>query len=110
MRLSEMVTTLRDAMTVSRVFGEPYERDGVTLIPAAAVRGGAGGGTGTKGETGEEGEGGGFGLTARPAGAYVIKDGTVTWHPAVDVNRIVATAVVGWVVGAWLVARAVRRR
>jgi uncharacterized spore protein YtfJ len=78
MRLAEMIAALRDAMTVSRVFGEPYERDGVTLIPAAAVRGGAGGGTGKKGETGEEGEGGGFGLVARPAGAYVIKNGTVS--------------------------------
>jgi uncharacterized spore protein YtfJ len=105
-----MVTALRDTMTVSRVFGEPYERDGMTLIPAAAVRGGAGGGTGRKGETGEEGEGGGLGLDARPAGAYVIKDGSVTWQPAVDVNRIVTTAVLGWIVVAWLVARGLRRR
>ena len=110
MRLSDQLTTLREAMTVSRVFGQPYELDGVILVPAAAVRGGGGGGTGTKGETGEEGEGGGFGLIARPAGAYVITDGTVRWHPAVDVNRIVATAVVGWVVVAWILARAVRRR
>jgi uncharacterized spore protein YtfJ len=105
-----MATALRDTMTVSRVFGEPYERNGITLIPAAAVRGGAGGGTGRKGETGEEGEGGGLGLDARPAGAYVIKDGSVTWQPAVDVNRIVTTAVLGWIVVAWLIARGLRRR
>ncbi|GAA3168992.1 hypothetical protein GCM10010531_22550 [Blastococcus jejuensis] len=110
MRTDELATTLRDGMTVSRVFGEPYERDGVTVIPAAAVRGGAGGGTGKKDETGEEGEGGGFGLVARPAGAYVIKDGAVTWLPAVDVNRIVTTAVLGWVAAAWLLARGLRRR
>ncbi|MET0764639.1 MAG: spore germination protein GerW family protein [Blastococcus sp.] len=110
MRLAELVTTLRDTMTVSQVYGEPYERDGVTVIPAAAVRGGAGGGTGRKNETGEEGEGGGFGLIARPAGAYVIKDGTVTWQPAVDVNRIVTVAVLGWVTAAWLLARGRRRR
>lgn len=100
MRTDELATTLRDGMTVSRVLGEPYEHDGVTVIPAAAVRGGAGGGTGKKGETGEEGEGGGLGLVARPAGAYVIKDGAVSWLPAVDVNRIVTTAVPGWVAGA----------
>jgi uncharacterized spore protein YtfJ len=109
MTLAELVTTLRDSMTVSRVYGEPYERDGVTVIPAAHVRGGAGGGSGRKDGTGEEGEGGGLGLIARPAGAYVIKDGTVTWQPAVDVNRIVAVSVVGWVAAAWLVARALRR-
>jgi hypothetical protein len=28
-------------------------------------------------------------VIARPVGAYVIKDGTVRWEPAVDVNRIV---------------------
>jgi uncharacterized spore protein YtfJ len=109
MKLPEMVTSLRDAMAVSRVFGEPYERDGVTVIPAAILRGGAGGGSGTKPETGEEGDGGGFGLIARPAGVYVIRDGNVTWQPALDVNRIVGVAVVGWVVGSWVLARALRR-
>jgi uncharacterized spore protein YtfJ len=27
----------RDALTVKRVFGDPVERDGVTVIPAARV-------------------------------------------------------------------------
>ena len=110
MTLADQVATLREAMTVSRVFGEAYERDGVTVVPVASVRGGAGGGGGKKADTGEEGEGGGFGLIARPAGVYVIKDGAVSWQPAVDVNRIVATGVVGWVFAVWLISRAVRRR
>jgi uncharacterized spore protein YtfJ len=110
MKTADLVTTLRDGMTVSRVFGQPYERDGVTVIPAATIRGGAGGGNGRKPETSEEGEGGGMGLIARPAGAYVIKDGAVSWQPAVDVNRIVAVAVAGWVTAVWLITRAVRRR
>ena len=38
MRLDELVTSLRDAVTDSRVFGQPYEHDGVTVIPAAIVR------------------------------------------------------------------------
>ena len=110
MRTADLVTTLRDGMTVSRVFGQPYERDGVTVIPAATVRGGAGGGSGRKAETSEEGEGGGMGLVARPAGAYVIKDGAVSWQPAVDVNRIVTVGVAGWVAAVWLITRAVRGR
>ena len=108
MSLTELIGTVRDAMTVGRVFGEPYERDGVTVIPAAQVRGGGGGGGG-RDEHAAEGEGGGFGLTARPAGAYVVKDGEVSWQPAVDVNRIVTVGVLGWVTAVWLITRAVRR-
>jgi hypothetical protein len=43
-------------------------------------------------------------------GAYVLKDGAVNWQPAVDVERIVTVAVLGWAVVAWGIARAVRRR
>jgi uncharacterized spore protein YtfJ len=114
MGLNELATSLRESMSVARVYGEPYEKDGVTVIPAAAVRGGMGGGSGKKGAVGgeepEEGEGGGLGLIARPAGAYVIKDGTVTWQPAVDVTRIVTLAILGWVAVAWVVSRSVGRR
>jgi uncharacterized spore protein YtfJ len=79
----------RDAITVKRVYGDPVQSDGVTLVPAAAVRGGAGGG----GEGGAEGGGGGgFGIVARPVGAYVIRDGTVSWRPAVDLNRLLLLA------------------
>ena len=35
------------------------------------------------------GSGGGFGVNARPSGAWIIEGDTVTWKPAVDVNRIV---------------------
>jgi uncharacterized spore protein YtfJ len=101
-RLQELATTVRDAITVSRVFAEPYQQDGVTLITAATVAGGGGGGG--HDERGQEGEGGGFGISARPAGAYVIKDGRVRWRPAVDVNRLVAT--VGAVAIAYLLTRA----
>ena len=108
MSLSQLLDTTREALTVRRVFGEPYERDGVTVIPAARVRG-AGGGGGGKDEHGQEGDGGGFVLTARPVGAYVLKDGAVAWQPAVDVERVVTVAVLGWAAVAWVVSRAVRR-
>jgi uncharacterized spore protein YtfJ len=105
----DLINSAREALTVRRVFGEPYERDGVTVIPAAVIRGGAGGGAGRE-EGHQEGQGGGFGLTARPAGVYVVKDGAVGWQPAVDVNRIVGTAMLAWIAVAWLVSRAVGRR
>jgi hypothetical protein len=66
MEVAELATTVRDAITVSRVFAEPYEKDGVTVIAAATVAGGAGGGGGHD-ERGQEGEGGGFGVSARLA-------------------------------------------
>jgi uncharacterized spore protein YtfJ len=102
MDVTEVLEKARDAITVSRVFGEPFEKDGLTVIPAAKVGGGGGGGTGHD-EKGSDGTGGGFGVTGRPAGAYVIRNGDVAWRPAVDPNRIIA--VVGLVVGAWLVTR-----
>jgi uncharacterized spore protein YtfJ len=108
--LPRLVDAARDAMSVSRVFGQPVERDGVTVIPAATVIGGGGGGSGRNPATGERGDGGGFGVLARPAGAYVIKDGEVSWQPAVDVNRIVALGIAGWVTAAWLLARSTGRK
>ncbi len=103
MKLEDLATTARDALTVKKVFGEPYERDGLTVITAARVAGGAGGGGGHD-EQGQEGEGGGFGVTAKPAGAYVVKDGNVVWRPAVDVNRLIAT--IGAVLIVYLTTRA----
>lgn len=88
MKLEELVSTARDALTVRRVFAEPYTQDGVTVIAAARVSGGGGGGGGQDGK-GQQGEGGGFGVQARPAGMYVIREGKVSWMPAVDVNRLV---------------------
>ena len=101
MKVAELATTVRDAITVTRVFAEPYEQDGVTVIaapPWRAARVWRG-----HDERGQEGEGGGFGVRARPAGAYVIKDGRVWWRPAVDVNRLFAT--IGAVAIAYLFTR-----
>ncbi|HSE54828.1 MAG TPA: spore germination protein GerW family protein [Nocardioidaceae bacterium] len=102
MKVTEVLSSAKDAITVKRVYAEPYEKDGLTVIPAAVVGGGAGGGTGHD-DKGQEGEGGGFGVSARPAGAYVIKDGQVSWRPAVDPNRIIAVA--GLVLVAYLLTR-----
>jgi uncharacterized spore protein YtfJ len=107
MHVDEIVKTARDAITVRRIFGEPYECDGLTLIPAAAVTGGYGGGAGS-GENGQHGEGGGFGLSGRPVGAYVIRGGDVTWRPVIDPARILT--VVGAVAATYLLTRRPRPR
>jgi uncharacterized spore protein YtfJ len=102
MKLDELLSTARDTINVKRVYAEPYEKDGVTIIAAATLAGGAGGGGGHD-EHGQEGEGGGLGMSGRPAGAYVIKGGDVIWRPAVDVNRFLA--VLGAVLVTYLITR-----
>jgi uncharacterized spore protein YtfJ len=89
MDVQEVIAQARDALTVKRVFGEPYEKDGVTVIPAARVLGGAGGGGGEDGQGKGQGSGSGFGVVAHPVGAFVVRGGELRWRPAVDVNRIV---------------------
>lgn len=78
-----------EALTIRRVFGEPYEKDGVTVIPAAHVQGlvGGGGGEAPQGQGG--GSGTGLAMNAKPFGVFVIQDGNVEWRPAVDVNRVI---------------------
>ena len=87
MDVQELLSQVTDRATVARVFGEPIEHGSVMLVPVARVGGGAGGGTGPTGE--DSGGGGGGGFNAKPAGVYVVKDGRVTWQPALDINRIV---------------------
>ena len=122
MDVHEVLNHARDAMTVKRVFGDPYEKDGITVIPVASVMGGAGAGGGTgKGAqpagAGEEavGEGGndsgygmGDGLRATPAGVYVIKGGEVEWKPALDMTRLTLQRA-GVAVVALLVLRSIIR-
>jgi uncharacterized spore protein YtfJ len=93
-----------EGMQPKQVFGEPIERDGVIYLPAAKVRGGGGGGGDTDGNGG-----GGFGLTARPAGMYVIRDGNAEWKPALDLNRVILGGQIVAIV-ALLVLRSILKR
>ena len=88
MNPEQLLHGVRDAIGVRRVFGEPIEQDGVTVIPVARIAGGGGGGGDSEGNGG-----GGFGLGGRPAGVYVIKDGQVSWRPAIDPIKVALVAV-----------------
>ena len=105
MNVDEMMQGARDAMSVQRVYGEPIERDGTLIIPAAKVRGGGGGGADA-----ENNAGGGFGLTAKPVGVYVVAGGNVSWEPAIDVNRIVLGAQITAVIIALVIGSVLRAR
>jgi uncharacterized spore protein YtfJ len=119
MDVHEVLDLARDAMTVKRVFGDPYEKDGVTVIPVANVMGGAGGGGGGGAPSGtgdaavadgasQSGYGIGYGLRATPAGVYVIKDGGVEWKPVLDANRLALQRASAIIVGL-LVLRSIIR-
>jgi uncharacterized spore protein YtfJ len=98
MALREFVGGLNEGSTVRRIFGDPIEKDGVLIVPVATLGGGVGGGEGpsAKGAGDAEGKaaapmawGGGGMWSARPAGVYVLKNGEVSWIPAVDQNRTI---------------------
>ena len=122
MDVDEVLNQARDAMTVKRVFGDPYEKEGVVVIPVANVMGGAGAGGGPgvgaqPASAGEEavgegardsGYGMGYGLRATPAGVYVIKGGEVEWKPALDMNRLTLQRA-GVTIAALLILRSVIR-
>jgi uncharacterized spore protein YtfJ len=94
LNVEQLMSQLGDTVTVKRVFGEPYEKDGVTFIPVARIGGGGGGGGGSgEGDGGDGGSGSGYGLglglSIEPAGAYVISGGSVRWQPATDPSRLI---------------------
>ncbi len=110
MDVRETIQKATEAMTARRVFGEPIEKDGITLIPAVRVQGGAGGGGGEAPEGQGTGSGSGFGVNARPVGAFVIRGDEVTWRPAFDVNRIILGAQVVAMVALCAIRSIVKQR
>jgi uncharacterized spore protein YtfJ len=85
----------KDSMSVRRAFGDPYELEGVSVIPVARIAGGAGGGGG-EGVDEEGASGGGFGtgfgMGVVPIGVYEVRGERVEWKPTVDVNRVIKGA------------------
>ncbi len=107
MSLDDIFSRMRRHLSVSRSFGEAYERDGTMVIPVAWVAGGGGGGEGTSGagEAPEDpdedertetssGSGGGFGGVVVPVGVYVVDDERVKWVPAVNANLVFLVVIV----------------
>src|SRR5438094_8306613 len=86
MRILDQV---KEVVGGAQVFGEPFEKNGTTLIPAFRVSGGGGGGQ----DAGPDAPSGGrVGVRARPVGASASKCGDVSWVPAVDISRVIVGA------------------
>ena len=89
--------TVGERVKVSTVFGEPVEREGITVIPVAKARFGFGGGGGAGAREGQDGSGGGGGGGAfvRPVGYIEVRDGTARFRRIsgpVDLLVLVAAA------------------
>jgi len=97
-RLAKLVEALGGKATAEALFGAPVEREGVTVVPVARVRLGAGGGFGrgprrTKAETveGEQvGYGQGGGLQASPVGYIELRGGQASFERIDDPVRTLA--------------------
>jgi len=108
-KFSKLVESLGGTATASAVFGDPVEKDGVTIVPVARVRYGAGGGGGRgsgrkkkRGEADREqdvGYGQGGGVQASPVGYIELRDGKATYKRIVDPVRPIAVLLLFPVVG-----------
>ena len=95
--LERVGQTVGNGAQASAVFGEPVEREGLTVIPVARARFGFGGGSGSGAAAGKEGSGrgGGGGGIVSPVGFIEVRDGSAAFKrittPA-DWLALVATA------------------
>jgi uncharacterized spore protein YtfJ len=74
--LERIGQTVGERAQVSTIFGEPVEREGVTVIPVAKARFGfgGGGGAGTREEGEGSGRGAGGGVAVSPIGYIEVRD------------------------------------
>jgi uncharacterized spore protein YtfJ len=87
--ITKLADNIAGATNVRTVYGEPIERDGITIIPVARVSWGIGGGFGRgSGRPAKEGEGsgggGGGGATVSPIGYIEVKDGVAKYRAIPD--------------------------
>lgn len=75
------------------IYGEPIERDGVTVIAVAKAVYGFGGGRGK--EEGQEGSGGGGGVVLTPVGYIEMKNGETRFRRTVDFATLVPLIAAG---------------
>jgi hypothetical protein len=107
MRLQEVFDTLSTDNGASRVYGQPYETvDGVTIITVARVRGRTRAGR-AHADSAVPDE---LSVRAKPVGVFVVKDGKVSWQPAVDETRIALFGELIGLVAATLATLAMVRR
>jgi uncharacterized spore protein YtfJ len=103
-RLGQQLSTSATAQTI---YGQPVERDGVTIIPVARAFYGFGGGGGGGTEANEKagsGAGAGAGVALTPVGYIELREGRSRFRP-IRSSVVPLVAVSGAI--AWLLLRSV---
>jgi uncharacterized spore protein YtfJ len=98
--LQRIAQTVGGKANASTIFGEPVEREGITVIPVAKARFGFGGGGGAGSREGDEGSGGGGGGGAMvsPVGYIEVRDGDAQFtriSSSLELVALGAAAVLG---------------
>ncbi len=86
--LSALFERIGARFGAATVFGDPVEREGVTVVPVASVRLAGGGGAGADPAKRQEGEGAGGVGTMSAAGYIELKDGRSRFVPIVHPARM----------------------
>jgi uncharacterized spore protein YtfJ len=109
--IGTMAEKLGAVARAATVFGEPVERDGITVIPVAKARWAFGGGAGQRkdeGGTQEDGAGGGGGVQVTPVGFIEIKNRAANFRPIRTVS--LSWIFLGSALGLFLLRETVKRR
>lgn len=111
--ISTMAEKLGAVARAATVFGDPVERDGVTVIPVAKARWGFGGGGGQRRDEGdggklEDGAGGGGGAQVTPVGFIEIKNNEANFRRISTVSP--SWIIAGGVISLLLLRGRVKRR
>lgn len=113
MNVQEIIQTISDRVgssaNVKTIYGDPYDKDGKTIIPVAKVAYGFGSGFGKgfKDKEGEGGEGGGGGgaVMTRPVGFIEITSENSHFVPINAMPKLVgigfAAMCLGYLFGRW---------
>ena len=103
--LGRIGETVGGKADVATIFGEPVQREGVTVIPVAKARFGFGGGGGSGTREGDQsGEGSGGGVAVGPVGYIEVRDGGAEFKRIRTPNDLLALVAAGS-----LVALTIRR-
>ena len=111
--IGTMAEKLGAVARAATVFGEPVERDGITVIPVAKARWGFGGGAGQRKDEGaggkqEDGAGGGGGVQVTPVGFIEIKNHEANFRPIRTLS--VSWIIMGGIFSLFLLRETLKRR